>query len=125
MKYMSHVRALLRLTIRGGGSRRGKVALSLWFVATVAVGVVACVSYVEEVEFSTCFLGRTHGGIAQSEGWAVLMGFLLFLLAAIAALRWRRRLLLLLAAFLIAYAGGLVVLYKASPTIWGDVQCTG
>ena len=55
MKYMSHVRALLRLTIRGGESRRGKVALSLWFVATVVVGVVACVSYVEEVEFSTLF----------------------------------------------------------------------
>jgi hypothetical protein len=111
--------------MRGGGSRRGKVALSLWFVATVAVGVVACISYVEEVEFSNCFLGRAHGGIARSEGWAVLMGLLLFLLAALAALRWRRRLLLLLAAFLIAYAGGLVVLYKASPTIWGNVHCTG
>jgi hypothetical protein len=111
--------------MKGGGSRRGKVALSLWFVAMVAIGVVACVSYVESVEFSTCFLGRTQGGIAHSEGWAVLMGFLLFLLAAIAAVRWRRRLLLLLAAFLIVYVGGLVVLYRASPTIWGNVHCTG
>jgi hypothetical protein len=111
--------------MRGGGSRRGKVALSLWFVAMVAVGVVACISYIEEVEFSNCFLGSAHGGVARSEGWAVLMGLLLFLLAAIAALRWRRRLLLLLAAFLIAYPGGLVVLYKTSPTIWGNVHCTG
>ncbi len=52
------------------------------------------------------------------------MGFLLFLPVAIAALQWRRRLLLLLAAFLIAYAGGLVVLYKASPAIWGNFHCT-
>jgi hypothetical protein len=111
--------------MRGSGSRRGKVALFLWFVSTVAVGVLAWVSYVEEIEFSNCFLGRTYGGIAHSEGWAVLMGFLLLLLAAIAALRWRRRLPLLLAAFLIAYSGGLVALYKASPTIWGNVHCTG
>jgi hypothetical protein len=123
---MSHARAFLRLMIRGGGSRRGKVALSLWFVAMVAIGVVACVSYVEAVEFNTCsFLGRTHGGIARSEVWAVVMGFVLLVLAAIAAMRWRRRLLLLLAAFLIAYVGGLVVLYRASPAIWGNVECTG
>jgi hypothetical protein len=111
--------------MKGGGSRRGNVALSLWFVAMVAIGVVACVSYVETVEFNSCFLGTLDGGIANSEGWAVLMGFLLLLLAAIAAVRSRRRLLLLLAAFLIAYLGGLVVLYKASPMIWGNVRCTG
>jgi hypothetical protein len=123
--YMSRTRALLRLAVRGAGSRRGKVALSLWFAAMVAIGVVACVTYVEAVEFKDCFLGRTHGGIARSEGWAVLMGFLLFLLTAVAAVRWRGRLLLLLAAFLIAYASGLVVLYKASPAIWGNSHCTG
>ena len=89
------------------------------------IGVVACATYVFAVELNDCFLGTVHGGIAHSEGWAVLMGFLLFLLAAIVAVRWRRRLLLLLAAFLIAYAGGLVVLYKASPTIWGTVHCAG
>ena len=122
---MSHARALLRLAMRGGGSRRGKVALSLWFVATVAIGVAACATYVFAVELNDCFLGTMHGGIADSEGWAVLMGLLLFLVAAIAAVRWRRKLLLLLAAFLIAYAGGLVALYKAAPTIWGNVHCTG
>jgi hypothetical protein len=122
---MSHARALLRLMIRGGGSRRGKVVLSLWFVAMIAIGVVACGTYVFAVEFSDCFFGTTHGGITHSEGWAVLMGFVLFLPAAIAAVRWRRRLLLLLAAFLIAHVGGLVVLHTASPTIWGNVHCTG
>ncbi|HEY8775920.1 MAG TPA: hypothetical protein VIM33_05490 [Gaiellaceae bacterium] len=119
------MRAFLRLTMRGGGSRRGKVALSLWSVAMVAIGVVACATYVFAVELNDCFLGTMHGGIADSEGWAVLMGFLLFLVAAVAAVRWRRRLLLLLSAFLIAYAGGLVVLYEAAPTIWGNVHCTG
>jgi len=122
---MSHARALLQLAMRGGGRRRGKVALSLWFVAMAAIGVVACATYVFAVELNDCFLGTMHGGIADSEGWAVLMGFLLFLVAAIAAVRWRRKLLLLLAAFLIAYAGGLVALYKAAPTIWGNVHCTG
>jgi hypothetical protein len=121
---MADARALLRWTTRGRGSRRGNVALSLWFVATIAIGVVACVSYVGVVEINSCLLGTTHGGIAHSEAWAVLMGFLLFLPVAIAALQWRRRLLLLLAAFLIAYAGGLVVLYKVSPAIWGNFHCT-
>ena len=120
---MAEARTLLRW-MRGGGSRRGKVALSLWFVATVAVGIVAFVSYISVVEINTCFLGTTHKGIVHSEGWAVLMGSFLFLPAAIAALRWRRRLLLLLAAFVIAYAGGLVVLYKASHAIWGNFYCT-
>jgi hypothetical protein len=73
--------------------------LSLWLLATVAIGVIACVSYVSVVEINTCLLGTTHNGIAHSEGWAVVMGLLLVLLAAIAALRWRRRLLLILAAF--------------------------
>jgi len=122
---MSHARALLRLAVSGAGRRRGKVALSLWFTGMVTIGVVACVSYVEAVEFKDCFLGRTQGGIVHSEGWAVVMGLLLFLLTAVAAVRWRRRLLLLLAAFLIAYAGGLVVLYNASPAIWGNSHCTG
>jgi hypothetical protein len=109
----------------GGGSRRGKVALSIWFVAMLGIGVVACGTYVFAVEFNDCFLGTMHGGIARSEGWAVLMGFVLFLLAAIAAVWWRRRLLLLSAAFLIAYAGGLIALYQAAPTIWGNVHCSG
>lgn len=121
---MANGRGLLRRAMTGGGSRRGKVALSLWLVATIAVGVVACVSYISVVEINTCFLGTTHKGIAHSEGWAVVMGLLLVLLAAIAALRWRRRLVLLLAAFLIAYVGGLVALYEASHLIWGNFYCT-
>jgi hypothetical protein len=122
---MADGRALLRSLMRAGDRRRGNVALFLWFVATVAIGVFACVSYIAIVEIPNCFLGTTYGGIAHSEGWAVLIGFLLFLPAAVAALRWRSRLVLLLVAFLTAYAGGLIVLYKVSPAIWGDLRCTG
>jgi hypothetical protein len=121
---MADSRGLVRRAIRGTGSRRGNVALSLWLVTTVAIGFIACVSYITVVEVNTCLLGTLHNGIAHSEGWAVLMGLLLFLFAAIAALRWRRRLMLLLAAFVITYVGGLVALYDASHAIWGNFQCT-
>ena len=109
LEYMSHVRALLRLTLRvGEAAAEGSPSPS-----------GSSRRLPSESSLASPMSRRS------SSARAVLMGFLLFLLAAIAALRWRRRLLLLLAAFLIAYAGGLVVLYKASPTIWGDVQCTG
>jgi LPXTG-motif cell wall-anchored protein len=103
---------------------RRRLALWIWSITTVVTRAVAWVIYDGVFEINTCFLGTAHGGRAQSEGWAVFIGFLLMLLAAILAFRWRRRLLLLFAAFLTAYVACLIALWVVSPAIWGSVRCT-
>jgi hypothetical protein len=103
---------------------RRTLALWLWSITTLAAWGIAWGTYVTAFEINTCFLGNAHGGRAHSDGWAGFIGFLLMLLAAIPAFRWRRRLVFLLAAFSTAYIVGLLVLWAVSPAIWGSVRCT-
>ena len=79
------------------------------------------------VELGTCvdILANPHGGRVHRIGWAGLLGFLLLLLAATLAFRWRRRLLPLFAAFVTIYVAGLFALWAVSHAIWGPVRCTG
>lgn len=101
-----------------------RVALSVWSIGMISTWAFAWLIYVTVFEINTCLLGTAHGGRAQSEGWAGLIGFLLLLLVAILAFRWRRRLVLLFTAFLTAYVAALLVLWALSPAIWGSVRCT-
>ena len=106
------------------GRPRRRLALSLWSSAVVVAWGLAWLFYAEIFDLDTCFLGTAHGGRAHSEGWAGFGGFLLLLLAALLALRWRRRLVLLFAAFVTLYVAGLLALWAISPAVWGHVRCT-
>lgn len=94
---------------------RRRLALSIWSIATVAVGGVAWLSYQAAVEIHTCYLYQ------PSENWAGYIGLPLLLLAAILAFRWRRRLVLLCASFFMVYVAGLLALWELSPAIWGPM----
>lgn len=114
----------LRLAPISDDRRRGRIALALWFAAAVAIAVFAWGFYDLAFDVDNCFLGTAHGGRADSPNWAALIGFFLFVPSVFFALRWRQRLLLLLLAFSLAYAGSLVALWVATPTIWRPARCT-
>jgi hypothetical protein len=100
-----------------------RLALFFWSLGAIVVWFSAWVIYQGQAELGDGCFGGLHGGRTRSEGWAALLGLLLFLVAAILALRWRRRLLLLLAAFATVYIACLLALWWLSPTIWGHELC--
>jgi hypothetical protein len=104
---------------------RRRLALTVWSIGTITTWAFAWLIYTEVFELGgPCVPGTPHGGRAHSEGWAGFIGLLLLMPVAILAVRWRRRLVLLFAAFVTAYASGLLALWTVSPAIWGPVRWT-
>lgn len=94
-------------------------------VAAAALAFVVWVAYLVAVNDVLCAAsgGSSQGGRAASEGWALVMGLALLVLAGVRSRRRPGRLGRLLVAFGVVYVAGLFVLWAVAPAVWGPDRC--
>jgi hypothetical protein len=97
-----------------------------WIIATAAVGAVIWVVYVLIADPVWPACGGYEGGAAAGGSLltATAFGIGLLVLVGSVALWLRRMLALLFGASIGVFLAGLVVLWFASPLIWGPRICT-